>query len=169
MKKKILLKENPFEMNTGYDEMMNEIETMSEILPYIYIGSMNDANNQTDLLKNGITHIICCIGDYTPAENYIDSDNILYIPLEDKSSQKLHSSIRVATEFINNELDKNKNSKFLIHCYQGISRSPAITAGYLITQYKMNPTECLDLIKSKRPCSNPNNGFIQQLLGMGNL
>ena len=138
---------------------MSEMSEMSEIIPKIFIGSINDAGDEVQLIANNITHVICCIGDWTPAERYITIENILYIPLEDNAKQCISSAIKTASEFIK----KDSTGNYLVHCHQGISRSTSIVAGYLIREHNMDVKSALELIKEKRACSDPNSGFVRQL------
>ena len=51
----------------------------------------------------------------------------------------------------------------LIHCAAGVSRSATLVAAYLIKIHGATPEYAIKLIKSKRPCIEPNNGFMDQL------
>ncbi|EEB98758.1 hypothetical protein MPER_01682, partial [Moniliophthora perniciosa FA553] len=47
----------------------------------------------------------------------------------------------------------------LIHCQQGISRSTAILIAYLIRYQNQSYDSALAMIKKKRACAKPNEGF----------
>ncbi len=51
----------------------------------------------------------------------------------------------------------------LVHCAQGMSRSVSILAAYLMWKEHISTDTALEAIKSARPCSNPNEGFVAQL------
>jgi atypical dual specificity phosphatase len=51
----------------------------------------------------------------------------------------------------------------LVHCSAGISRSPTIIAGYLMTRQGLPLKAALAAIVSARPTVCPNPGFIGQL------
>lgn len=65
--------------------------------------------------------------------------------------------------------------RILIHCWQGVSRSPSIVAAYYIKAHCSSSShaythtsgitaeKAIDFIRSRRPCVNPNQGFIRQL------
>jgi len=64
-------------------------------------------------------------------------------------------------EFIDNALSKGKA---LVHCFAGMSRSVTIVSAYLMKKYSMSAIDSLKYVKSKREQSNPNAGFIVQLV-----
>ena len=57
-----------------------------------------------------------------------------------------------------------KGGKIFIHCQQGVSRSSTMAIAYLMwknnAEYKVTHEE----VKSKRSISNPNPGFLTQLI-----
>jgi len=52
----------------------------------------------------------------------------------------------------------------LVHCFAGMSRSVTIVSAYLMKKYSMGAIEALKYVLSKREQSNPNAGFILQLI-----
>ena len=55
-------------------------------------------------------------------------------------------------KFINfvKEVSKNENNKILIHCAEGVSRSPALVVAYLMWKYNMDCLNAVNFVKSKR-------------------
>ena len=53
--------------------------------------------------------------------------------------------------------------KILIHCQAGVSRSATILAACLMKSKKIKRDEALEIIKRKRACIAPNDGFMEQL------
>jgi protein-tyrosine phosphatase len=80
--------------------------------------------------------------------------------VKDLPDEQLSRYFEEAYEFI------EKSEKVFVHCAQGKSRSATIVISYLIKKNKMDFQEAYDFVKSKRPCINPNNGFIEQLKNM---
>lgn len=62
-------------------------------------------------------------------------------------------------------IDKGRNSNgcVLVHCNAGISRSAAIVMAYLIKKEGMSVNEAFSFLRSKRPATCPNPGFMIQL------
>lgn len=133
---------------------------MSKITDNIYIGSLENASNIDYLKAQGITHTICCIGDYSPAE---ECTQIIYLPIEDNSRQNILPTVKAATRFITKALEENPSAKILIHCQMGMSRAVAVAAGYFVQSGQYSSRDAFALISSKRPIANPNAGFLKQI------
>ncbi len=58
---------------------------------------------------------------------------------------------------------KKSKGKILVHCQAGISRSVTLVAAFLLYTTSLTLENILYLIKSKRSCIQPNQGFINQL------
>ena len=90
-------------------------------------------------------------------------DQIIYkkIEIDDSMEQSLSNYIEEALDFIS-ESQKN-NTKILIHCVSGISRSASIVIAYMMAKYKMNYDQAFSYVKTKREIIHPNANFIEQL------
>lgn len=133
---------------------------MNQITENIYIGSLQDASNIDVLKTEGITHTVCCIGDYSPAE---ECTNLIYLPIEDNPRQNIVPTVKAATRFITKALEENPSAKILIHCQMGISRAVAVAAGYFVQSGQYSSRDAFSLILSKRPVAHPNTGFLKQI------
>uniref|UniRef100_A0A3Q2T3Z4 Dual specificity phosphatase 19a n=1 Tax=Fundulus heteroclitus TaxID=8078 RepID=A0A3Q2T3Z4_FUNHE len=51
----------------------------------------------------------------------------------------------------------------LVHCNAGVSRAPAVVIGYLMSCDGQPFEDALSAVKSARPASSPNPGFLEQL------
>ncbi|KAK0702468.1 protein-tyrosine phosphatase-like protein [Apiosordaria backusii] len=134
--------------------------TVSPILPYLYLSpaSATSPKSTPSLLQNGITTVFS-IGKSPlflhPEITYhrlplLDSENVSIIPTVEK-----------ACEIIDNVEKQGK--KVLVHCSAGISRSPAVIAGYLIRRKGMTLEGAMDVIKGGRGVVRPNKGFMEEL------
>jgi hypothetical protein len=65
-------------------------------------------------------------------------------------------------DFIESDKD-TETKKILFHCIEGVSRAPAMLAGYIMWKEKMTVSRAIELLKSKRPCVDINLGFNIQL------
>jgi protein-tyrosine phosphatase len=52
----------------------------------------------------------------------------------------------------------------LVHCFAGISLSPTIVMAYLIRQHKFTVDQALEHCTFRRPCVQPNPGFMRALM-----
>ena len=54
-------------------------------------------------------------------------------------------------------------SRVLVHCTMGVSRSSTIVCAYLMKARTISVQAALDLVKEKRQGVRPNTGFVRQL------
>ncbi len=139
----------------------SKIPNANEIIPNIYIGNYSFALNKKLLLQNKITHILNCA---SLCNNFYEKDNIfkyLFIPLYDSPKQKLEKYIEISNSFI--EEGSTNGNKILIHCGEGQSRSSSLCYMYMIMKKGFIYSDAIKIMKSKRPCVRPNDGFDSQL------
>ncbi len=92
-------------------------------------------------------------------KNIIPDNNHLFIPCKDSTTQDLLPSLAAICDFIDHHI---QFGSVLIHCDQGISRSPTIIIAYLIRNRRFNFDETLVFISEKRKIK-PNDNFKEQL------
>ncbi|KAI5120460.1 hypothetical protein M0805_008507 [Coniferiporia weirii] len=66
-----------------------------------------------------------------------------------------------AVRFIRERLNRGEN--VLVHCQQGISRSPAIVLAFLMRERALSYDAALQVVKTRRKCIKPNEGFERTL------
>ncbi|EKM55098.1 uncharacterized protein PHACADRAFT_255472 [Phanerochaete carnosa HHB-10118-sp] len=86
----------------------------------------------------------------------------LQLPLQDSPFAELAEHLPRATAFITDALQDTR-ARVLVHCVQGVSRSASVVCAYLIKAYGWTPAQAVQFVKSKRPCTDPNPGFVSQL------
>ncbi len=139
---------------------------LDEILPHLYLSNRYGAWNLKLLQEKNITHVLV-VGE--ELSSYF-TDHFIYEQLSfrddgsEAESLKFVSSIPTALAFIATTLRDPANN-ILVHCSQGMSRSAAIVAAYLISleQYSMNADDALTWIRRVRAIVRPNDQFMMQL------
>lgn len=126
--------------------------------PFLFLGPCSAASSSSFLQSNGITSVIS-IGS-TPSEK-IDGVTYHRISMVDSPSAPISESIESASNIIDQVA--GAGGKVLVHCSAGISRSPTVIAGYLMTRQGLSLKAALAAIVSARPTVCPNTGFISQL------
>jgi len=127
----------------------------------LYLGSIS-ATMDRDLLKSHrITHIVQVLDAPWIPISEKDGFRCLRIDIHDKPTADLKSHLETACQYIASALISGGN--VLVHCQQGISRSPAIVIAYLIHNLGMSYDQAYALVKRHRPCINPNPGFVAAL------
>ena len=54
-------------------------------------------------------------------------------------------------------------NRVFVHCAAGVSRSSTVVIAYFMAKYGFSFERARDMVKAKRKCVNPNNGFERQL------
>ena len=124
---------------------------MDRISAKLWLGEMADACDIEALKRNGITAVLSLVEDICDRRG----DGILWtgIFISDLQENPL-SRYRQAVETIDRLL--RGGHTVLVHCKAGISRSPAVVAGYLTSKEGLDPLRAWNLIVSKRPVVEPN-------------
>lgn len=131
-----------------------------EIMPGIFLGSINSSYDLDVLKSKGITHIISAILGYDPA--FPEAFQYLIVNALDNENNNIADVFESCNDFINDALFES-NGKVLIHCMAGRSRSATILAAYIIETYGMDVDNVLNLLKNKRKIVEPNSSFVKQL------
>ncbi|KAL0960502.1 hypothetical protein HGRIS_005540 [Hohenbuehelia grisea] len=141
---------------------------MHQILPpgsphpgALYVGSMTAVNDR-DLLRDAhVTHLVQVLDAPWIPLSEKDGFDCYRIAILDQSSADLRPHLEAACNHIDRALRSGRS--VLVHCQQGISRSPAIVIAYLIRNLGMSFDQAHTLLKRKRACIKPNSGFVKAL------
>lgn len=144
------------------DNCQNKIDC-SPIIDNIYLSGYQQAQDHEYLIKNKFTHIVNCAAGSKRFNSFFFPD-IKYsqIQLKDDLSEDIEEAVTQIIRFID-EANRDPSRKILVHCYEGISRGPALLTAYLMWKYCLTKDQALDLIKKKRSCVEINLGFMFQL------
>jgi protein-tyrosine phosphatase len=130
------------------------IDDYNEIIPNLYLGNINCANNQQFLIDNNIQSIINCTMN-EPFNEYFSDKNKLRLTITDsKESDNMDNfkkQIFEAIYFIEDSLNNDKS--VYIHCYWGLMRSATVVAAYLMKKYNMPKDDAISIIREKRCCA----------------
>ena len=118
----------------------------------IYLGDMITSTDAHFLENNNIEVIINCTNDLPFNNNYKIKNyrcGISDLTLNsEKENQLYKEKINYFLEIIDKALNNNKN--ILIHCRNGMQRSAAMVASYLIKYNNLTKDEAIIYIKNKR-------------------
>lgn len=133
---------------------------VDEIVNRIYIANFAAANNLQLMKDYGFTHVIVSATELpTP---FPKSFTYLKIDVQDSLTDNIRRYFDQCLEFMNQAL-QDKDSIILVHCMQGISRSPTIVIAYLMKYKRLSLARALEIVSSRRPEIKPNPGFMKQL------
>lgn len=130
----------------------------------IYLGSFKAGAKSLNGLKNlGITHIATIGNDMKIP--FPKEFEYKLIRIEDHPKENIEKYFDECFDFIKSALDADYSNKILIHCWAGVSRSATITLYTMIKLYHIKLTEAMEMVRRQRWWIQPNEGFIQQLIG----
>lgn len=127
----------------------------------LFLGSMSATMDRELLASRRITHLVQVLDAPWLPMSEKDGFRCLKIELLDTPSTDLRPHLEGASQYIASALLSGGN--VLVHCQQGVSRSPAIVIAYLIHNLGMSYDQAHALVKWCRPCINPNPGFVAAL------
>lgn len=124
---------------------------------FLYLGSQ-DSVDLNNFKQFKITHVLS-VGIEMP----ILTENIenLFQNCLDLPETNLSEILMNSNAYIENV--RMHFGRILIHCNAGVSRSASLVIGYLIQMRGMSFSDAYELVKTKRPCCRPNDGFLKQL------
>lgn len=133
----------------------------SEIIEdFLYLGNYESAKCRAVIDRLRITHILnvtdVCDMPFKadPAIKY------LQCPLDDHHTATITDHFDTALAFIRDA--KDHGGRVLVHCQMGMSRSATMVLLWFLADGK-SLKESYDFVKERRPCINPNTGFLAQL------
>ncbi|XP_046356197.1 dual specificity protein phosphatase 19-like [Haliotis rufescens] len=142
----------------GYVADVRQDLQVGEVMPGLIVGSQDVAHN-LDLLKQyKVSHILNCA---TLVENlYPYKYKYKNIELYDIPETPIMRHFNEALDFID---EGRTASCVLVHCNAGVSRSATFVIAYLMKKEGITFKEAFNFLRSKRPATCPNPGFVSQL------
>eukprot|EP00111_Clytia_hemisphaerica_P019388 TCONS_00057231-protein len=140
--------------------VMGQMDSASQILDYLYLGSEWNASDLVGLKKLGIGYVLNItreVGNFFPQHmSYYN------IRVYDEESVELLKHWDHTFRFI--EKAREAGSKILVHCRYGISRSASTVIAYLMKKEGWTMAHTIDYVVDKREIVQPNPGFTKQLI-----
>lgn len=146
-------------------ELVDKTPSQNLIIPFLYLGSV-DAFKDRSFMKD-VSAVVSITRIATeefglPPDIASEFGNHLDICLPDTEEANISKHFDECIAFISEHISQKRI--VLVHCAAGISRSATVVAAYLIKTKGLNAAEALRLIKERRQCIRPNDGFLKQLL-----
>ncbi|KNA04167.1 hypothetical protein SOVF_202180 [Spinacia oleracea] len=133
----------------------------SKVAEHIYLGGDAVARDRNILKKNGITHVLNCVGFVCP--EYFKADFVYRtLWLQDSPSEDITSILYDVFDYF--EDVREQKGKVFVHCCQGVSRSTSLVIAYLMWREGQSFDDAFQYVKEARGIADPNMGFACQLL-----
>lgn len=131
---------------------------MDSVGPGLFVGTIEDAANESLLHDRDITSIIS-LTHREPNGGFPAETIVVNIPMID-GPQNDQMAFQTAVIEVLKQLESGE--RILIHCTAGASRSPAIAATALALHRNIELNVAFDRIKSRRPPADPHEALIHQ-------
>ncbi|PPQ68531.1 hypothetical protein CVT25_005453 [Psilocybe cyanescens] len=127
----------------------------------LYLGSFSAIQDASLLRQHNITHLVQVLDVPWLPVSEKDGFECYKIPIQDEGSVDLKPYLEAVCSWIARALGQGRS--VLVHCQQGISRSPAIIIAYLMRAHHMSYSNAYSFVLRKRACIKPNSGFVRAL------
>lgn len=142
-------------------------ENAHEIIPNVWLGNKEAANDFTFLKKNNIQVIFNCTKDLPNYHEDKKKFKYIRLPVNDSLMNKdfmIMTDALIALVPVLENYVRNKNP-VLIHCFAGMQRSACLLCALLLKSLKMKLHEAIFFIQIKRNIAfTPQVNFIDSLL-----
>ncbi|KAG1761342.1 protein-tyrosine phosphatase-like protein [Suillus occidentalis] len=128
----------------------------------LYLGNIHAARSPRSLSERNISHIVSVCNDPIPSELPESGITFLRIPVEDVDTADLLIHMPTVCQFIDRAIQAR--GVVLVHCLQGLSRSAAVVAAYLMYTKRIDATNAMDAVRKAREQVWFNAGFQEQLV-----
>lgn len=138
----------------------------TEILPNLWLGSLDDALNKDFIIKNQIN----CIFNCTINKPFINNPQIIHkyrVPIkDDNSNEEKYLLFCLLDDIIETiKLHYIARDNILIHCFAGKQRSVGCIIGFLIKYGNIKLDKAIELVQNKRPiAATPGFNFYKTLV-----
>jgi len=131
-----------------------------KVMDYVYLGSIRTAQCVEVYHDLDIKYVLTAGREL---DVYLAKGMVqLELLLDDVPNEDPSPFFSEAFDFIDKAISEKKG--VLLHCFAGLSRSVTVCVAYLMkTRYPMTMDEALELVRTARPSSHPNEGFLRVL------
>lgn len=137
---------------------MKLFQEPSRINDYLWLGSARHASNRVFLEKHGIAYILCVHTSMRMHSGFTQK----HVPLSDYGeTDLLEKSLDKCIQFIDSARKTGKC--VLVHCHQGINRSPTVVLAYLMAREQLSLEAAYNLTVARRPQICPHEKYMEQL------
>ncbi|VDM94974.1 unnamed protein product [Thelazia callipaeda] len=157
-----IVMENCIRSSISHPCLSNANDGPSQILPFLYLGSQQDAMDSGVLSRYGIKYVINLSVSCPQPDALQQEGHFMRIPVNDTYQEKLLPHFEAAFKFLDGVCERG--SVALVHCLAGISRSPTLAIAYMMRRNNWTSEQAYRYVKERRPSISPNFNFMGQLL-----
>lgn len=127
-----------------------------EIFPRVYLGSVAAAEPE-HIAALKITHVVNALGSH--AEQCRPRVKYFSAPMMDIASFPVHMFLKPAAAWIAAALAADPETRVLVHCLAGVSRSATLLLAHGMMAHKLRICDAYVRMQTARPQAEPNAGF----------
>jgi len=135
--------------------------TLTEVTSQLFLGSLKEATNGTELLERGITHVISLTG---PVPVCLQGNIHAHTHMNGHGKTELKDVVKKLWPII--EESQQKGKALFVYCVNGQNRSAAVMLAIIMKSKGEKLCKAFKLLKSKRPSVGINTSYWKQLLKM---
>ncbi|XP_067294844.1 protein phosphatase Slingshot homolog 1 [Pseudorasbora parva] len=139
--------------------ILGQMDKATLIFDHLYLGSEWNASNLEELQDSGVGYILNVTREI---DNFFPG-TFCYcnVRVYDDETTDLMAHWNETYNFIVRA--KKNNSKCLVHCKMGVSRSASTVIAYAMKEYGWSLEKAYSFVKQKRNIAQPNSAFMKQL------
>ncbi|GAA5959412.1 hypothetical protein JCM8115_000104 [Rhodotorula mucilaginosa] len=141
------------------DDELTDARTMQEVIPGLWIGDYQAAQDHNLLQKRNIVCVVSAMRQEYDAAPGVDMHRVA---VDDTDKSNIIEHFVPTAEFISTALARNDGA-VLVHCQAGVSRSTTLVAAYLMSRHGLNVEQAIERIRAARPQVDPSEFFLTQL------
>ncbi len=138
---------------------------ISTVWEGLALGDAACANSLPLLTREKITHVLTVATSMRPA--FPGKLEYLVVPVKDKPGEAKCLAERLDNCFDFIDRGRQAGGRVLVHCLQGISRSPTVVIAYLMRKRGWSLDEAMAHVRKVRGVVAPNSGFLTMLRRLG--
>uniref|UniRef100_A0A6Q2YMB2 Protein phosphatase Slingshot homolog 1 n=1 Tax=Esox lucius TaxID=8010 RepID=A0A6Q2YMB2_ESOLU len=139
--------------------ILGQMDKATLIFDHLYLGSEWNASNLEELQDTGVGYILNVTREI---DNFFPGTFSYHnVRVYDEEATDLLAHWNETYNFIVKA--KKNQSKCLVHCKMGVSRSASTVIAYAMKEYGWSLEKAFSFVKQKRSITRPNSGFMRQL------
>ncbi|XP_058473890.1 protein phosphatase Slingshot homolog 1 isoform X1 [Solea solea] len=139
--------------------ILGQMDKATLIFDHVYLGSEWNASNLEELRDCGVGYILNVTREI---DNFFPGMFSYHnVRVYDEDATDLLAHWNDTYNFIVKA--RKNNSKCLVHCKMGVSRSASTVIAYAMKEYGWSLEKAYNFVKQKRSIAQPNSGFMRQL------
>ncbi|KAF4074596.1 hypothetical protein AMELA_G00241170 [Ameiurus melas] len=139
--------------------ILGQMDKATLIFDHLYLGSEWNASNLEELQETGVGYILNVTREI---DNFFPGTFCYHnVRVYDEETTDLLAHWNDTYNFIVKA--KKNQSKCLVHCKMGVSRSASTVIAYAMKEYGWTLEKAYNFVKQKRSITRPNDSFMRQL------